>query len=202
MLYCGVHPWCLGMCCSTWHVHCSASGEQSWYQSLVLPLNRCGCRPIWRGLSWRWLISFSVPGEILWRILSAEALGFFRRSYLGTGLQAYEEPVSSQDTQGQLVNLLTYAFRWHRIGEAALVLLSSRFWCFFCSAFPHRWNMAREWADAICTSLAHGIACRVFSSRVLAAYWCAPTWWGPSLSVGQLSPFGSLSPCYSTGAIK
>lgn len=94
------------------------------------------CRPVWRGLPWGWLISFSVAGEILWRILSAEALDFFRRSYIGTGLQAYKEPASSQDTQGQSVNLLTYVFRLHRIGEAALVLISSRFWYFFCSAYP------------------------------------------------------------------
>lgn len=100
-----------------WHMHCSAPGEQSWCQPLVLPLNSCSCRPVLRGLPGRWFISFCVAGEILWRVLSAEALDFFRTSYIGTGLQAYKEPVSGQDTRGQSVNLLTYVFRLHRIGE-------------------------------------------------------------------------------------
>lgn len=46
MLYGGVvGPRCLGMCCSMWHMHCSAAGEQSWCQPLVLPLNSCAAGP-------------------------------------------------------------------------------------------------------------------------------------------------------------
>lgn len=96
------------------------------------------CRPLWRGLSWRWLISRSIAREILQRAPSAGALDYSRSSYLGPGLQACEEPASRQDTRGQPINPVPYVFRLHGIGEAALVLISSTLWHLFCPLFPRQ----------------------------------------------------------------